>query len=65
MRAWTGFVIGGIPPFGHDTPLATYIDEDLLGHDVVFAAAGTPKAVFSVSPEALAAALKATRIAVT
>jgi prolyl-tRNA editing enzyme YbaK/EbsC (Cys-tRNA(Pro) deacylase) len=65
VRAWTGFVIGGIPPFGHDTPLATFIDEDLLGHDVVWAAAGTPKAVFSVSPQALAEAVKATRIAVT
>jgi prolyl-tRNA editing enzyme YbaK/EbsC (Cys-tRNA(Pro) deacylase) len=65
VRALTGFVIGGIPPFGHDTPLATFIDEDLLRHEVVWAAAGTPKAVFSVSPQALAEALKATRIAVT
>jgi len=35
---------------GHDTPLATYIDGDLLQYDVVVAAAGTPKAVFSAAP---------------
>ena len=50
VRALTGFAIGGIPPFGHATPLATYIDADLLQYDVVWAAAGTPKAVFRVEP---------------
>ncbi len=56
VREVTGFAIGGIPPFGHVAPLATYMDEDLLAHDVVWAAAGTPNAVFSVNPEALRAA---------
>jgi prolyl-tRNA editing enzyme YbaK/EbsC (Cys-tRNA(Pro) deacylase) len=53
VRALTGYAIGGIPPFGHDTPLATYVDADLLAFDVVWAAAGTPKAVFRVAPTQL------------
>jgi Cys-tRNA(Pro) deacylase len=54
----TGFTIGGIPPFGHASPLATYVDADLLQYDVVWAAAGTPFAVFSVTPKALARAVQ-------
>ena len=50
VRALTGYAIGGIPPFGHDTPLATYMDRDLLQYDVIWAAAGTPKAVFRTEP---------------
>ena len=50
MRALTGYAIGGIPPFGHDAKLATYMDEDLLQYDVIWAAAGTPKAVFRTEP---------------
>lgn len=53
VRAATGFAIGGIPPFGHATRLATYMDADLLQYDVVWAAAGTPKAVFPVDPKRL------------
>jgi prolyl-tRNA editing enzyme YbaK/EbsC (Cys-tRNA(Pro) deacylase) len=53
VRDLTGYAIGGIPPFGHATPLVTYVDEDLLKYDVVWAAAGTPKAVFSVAPARL------------
>ncbi len=59
VRNVTGFAIGGIPPFGHAAPLATYMDADLLAHDVVWAAAGTPNAVFSVDPRALQAATHA------
>jgi len=59
VRALTGYAIGGIPPFGHETPLATYIDGDLLQYDIVWAAAGTPKAVFSVAPGKLKDATKA------
>ena len=59
VRTVTGFAIGGIPPFGHAPPLAVFIDEDLLGHARVWAAAGTPHAVFEVDPKALAAALGA------
>ncbi len=65
VRAWTGFAIGGIPPFGHDLPMKTFIDKDLLAHDVVWAAAGTPQAIFSVDPKALAQAVGAVTIAVS
>ena len=57
VREWTGFAIGGIPPFGHATTLPTFVDEELLHHDLVWAAAGTPSALFSVDPEALARAV--------
>ena len=53
VRALTGYAIGGIPPFGHDTKLATYFDRDLLAYDVIWAAAGTPKAVFRTEPASL------------
>lgn len=46
VRAQTGFVIGGVPPTGHSQPLRTLIDDDLLAFDEVWAAAGTPRAVF-------------------
>jgi prolyl-tRNA editing enzyme YbaK/EbsC (Cys-tRNA(Pro) deacylase) len=49
VRQSTGFAIGGVPPVGHDTPLRTYIDQDLLRYQTVWAAAGTPNAVFSVA----------------
>jgi prolyl-tRNA editing enzyme YbaK/EbsC (Cys-tRNA(Pro) deacylase) len=62
VRTLTGYAIGGIPPFGHDTPLATYVDADLLQYDVVWAAAGTPKAVFRVAPAQLRDATQATVI---
>ena len=65
VRAWTGYAIGGIPPFGHDTRMPTFIDEDLLGYPIVWAAAGTPMAVFSVDPNALAAATGARPCKVT
>ncbi len=45
-REVTGFVIGGVPPVGHKQEIDTYIDEDLLKFDVLWAAAGTPNAVF-------------------
>ena len=50
VRARTGYAIGGVPPVGHTRPLATYIDEHLLGHALVWAAAGTPRAVFCIGP---------------
>jgi prolyl-tRNA editing enzyme YbaK/EbsC (Cys-tRNA(Pro) deacylase) len=64
VREVTGFAIGGIPPFGHAERLATYIDQDLLAHAKVWAAAGTPNALFSVAPGALSEACDATVIAV-
>jgi prolyl-tRNA editing enzyme YbaK/EbsC (Cys-tRNA(Pro) deacylase) len=52
-RAATGFAIGGTPPFGHPAPLGVFLDRDLLSYDVVWAAAGTPDAVFRIAPEDL------------
>ncbi len=54
VRRETGFVIGGVPPLGHDKPLTTYIDADLLAFDEVWAASGTPFAVCRLDPAALA-----------
>ena len=59
MRALTGYAIGGIPPFGLDAPLVTYMDRDLLAYDVIWAAAGTPKAVFRTEPAKLREATRA------
>ena len=53
-REATGFTIGGIPPFGHTSQLPTYIDQDLFQFDVIWAAAGTPNAVFAITPDELA-----------
>lgn len=50
VKAQTGFSIGGVPPFGHQRPLPVYIDQDLHQFDTVWAAAGTPFAVFAISP---------------
>jgi prolyl-tRNA editing enzyme YbaK/EbsC (Cys-tRNA(Pro) deacylase) len=49
----SGFAIGGVPPVGHKTPIKTYIDEDLLQYEWVWAAAGTPNAVFQITPQEL------------
>jgi prolyl-tRNA editing enzyme YbaK/EbsC (Cys-tRNA(Pro) deacylase) len=56
VRSTTGFAIGGVPPFGHARPIDTVVDEDLMRYDVVWAAAGTPRAVFAIAPDALVAA---------
>ena len=53
VTAATGFSIGGIPPFGHLTPLRTAVDEDLLGYDEVWAAAGTAHDNFPIAPDDL------------
>ncbi len=50
VRSATGFVIGGVPPLGHRWPLPVYLDRDLLAHEIVYAAAGAPTAVFPVTP---------------
>ncbi|MGA3217972.1 MAG: YbaK/EbsC family protein [Acidimicrobiales bacterium] len=50
VRERTGYAIGGVPPVGHAQPVATYLDEHLLDHALVWAAAGTPRAVFSIAP---------------
>jgi prolyl-tRNA editing enzyme YbaK/EbsC (Cys-tRNA(Pro) deacylase) len=53
VRRLTGFSIGGVPPIGHETRLPTYCDPVLLGYTSVWAAAGTPNAVFAISPAQL------------
>ena len=50
MRAATGYPIGGVPPFGHATPLPVFVDPDLLAFDEVWAAAGTWHDVFAIAP---------------
>jgi Cys-tRNA(Pro) deacylase len=50
VKEATGFSIGGVPPFGHQSPLPIYIDQDLTGFDIIWAAAGTPFAVFAIKP---------------
>ena len=59
-RAATGFAVGGTPPFGHPSPVRTFIDPELLRHDAVWAAAGTPDSVFAVAPARLRALTHAT-----
>jgi Cys-tRNA(Pro) deacylase len=50
VRATTGYAIGGVPPFGHATSPAIYVDRDLTSYDVIWAAAGTPNTVFAIKP---------------
>jgi prolyl-tRNA editing enzyme YbaK/EbsC (Cys-tRNA(Pro) deacylase) len=47
----TGFAIGGVPPIGHKKPITTYIDQDLMPYKEIWAAAGTPHAVFKLTPQ--------------
>ena len=54
VREVTGFAIGGVPPWGWATaPARTIVDPDLLGYDEIWAAAGTPRSVFPLSPSEL------------
>jgi Cys-tRNA(Pro) deacylase len=50
VREVTGYAIGGVPPIGHANPIEAYLDEDLLQYDLIWAAAGTPNAVFELTP---------------
>lgn len=62
VREATGFAIGGVPPFGHARPLPTLIDSSLQRYDVVWAAAGHPRAVFEITVTTLIAALPGARV---
>ena len=53
VKKVTGFSIGGIPPLGHLQDILTFIDEDLLQYDEVWAAGGTPNSVFKLDPKDL------------
>ena len=65
VRAATGFPIGGVAPVGHATPLRIFVDEDLLGHDVVWAAGGTPHTLFRTSGAELLRVTGGTPVRVT
>lgn len=60
VKRVTGYSIGGVPPFGHPQPIRTVMDETLLDLDVVWAAAGSAKAVFPVEPARLEQLVSAT-----
>lgn len=65
VREITGFAIGGVAPMGSLTPLATFMDADLLGFETIWAAAGAPNAVFQTNPRRLAQAVGARIITMT
>jgi len=50
VRQVTGFAIGGIPPVGHATAMETFVDQDLMEHEWIWAAGGTPNALFRLAP---------------
>lgn len=53
VRSVTGFAIGGVPPIGHIQTMETYLDEDFLQYQTIWAAAGTPNAIFELKTEDL------------
>ncbi len=53
VRTATGFAIGGVPPVGHARAMPVFIDRDLTAHAELIAAAGTPRAVFRLTPDEL------------
>ena len=53
IRAQTGFAIGGVAPVGHLTPVRAWFDPKLREFDLIWAAAGTPRHVFAIAPDAL------------
>jgi prolyl-tRNA editing enzyme YbaK/EbsC (Cys-tRNA(Pro) deacylase) len=55
VRERTGFAIGGVPPVGHETPSVVFVDEDLKQYPTLWAAGGTPNAVYETGFEALVA----------
>lgn len=55
VKQRTGFAVGGVPPLGHTERLIPYVDANLLRHTTVWAAAGTPHAVFGSDPRTLVA----------
>jgi len=65
VKTLTGYSIGGVPPFGHPTPLRTAMDKDLLAFPDVWAAAGGANHVFALTPERLTEFTVATVIAVS
>ena len=60
VRQATGYAIGGIPPLGHTMPMPVLVDRDLAAFDVVYAAGGTPNALFPIAPVDLVRASRGT-----
>jgi len=60
IRSYTGFAIGGVSPLGHLNPVPKFFDPRLLDFDLIWAAAGTPRHVFSIDPNLLLAKTGAT-----
>ena len=65
VREYTGYAIGGVPPFAHDNEVKTFIDESLFSHETVWGAAGTANTVFSISMNDLDRLTNAKRMAVS
>lgn len=65
VREQTGFAIGGVAPIGHAQTLVTYIDEDLLTYEQIWAAAGHPNALFALTPTELVDMTQGEVIAIT
>jgi prolyl-tRNA editing enzyme YbaK/EbsC (Cys-tRNA(Pro) deacylase) len=57
VKELTGYAIGGVPPLGHDRPLATVVDSSLQRYDRVWCAAGTPRSLFAAPLSDLLAAI--------
>ena len=53
VRSVTGYAIGGVPPIGHAQKMETYLDEDFLPYQTIWAAAGTPNAIFELKTDDL------------
>ena len=64
VRAVTGFAIGGVPPIGHIQKMETYLDEDFLRYETIWAAAGTPNAIFELKTSDLQAMTGGTTVRV-
>jgi prolyl-tRNA editing enzyme YbaK/EbsC (Cys-tRNA(Pro) deacylase) len=62
VREYTGYGPGAVPPFGHRTKTRVLVDRSLLGHDIVWASAGTPFALFPMDPRTLIAHADATLV---
>lgn len=65
VRQRTGFVVGGVAPLGHRESVAAFIDETLLQYETLWAAAGTPHAVFQLTPADLQAMTDGRVVAIT
>jgi prolyl-tRNA editing enzyme YbaK/EbsC (Cys-tRNA(Pro) deacylase) len=65
VRERTGFAIGGVSPVGYESPILILLDRGLMEHDVVWAAAGSPHAVFPISPPDLILATAPRVVSVT